>query len=777
MQVSVDWLKEYAPVKADTHEIAERLTMTLNEVDEVRSVRGLADIVVGEIVAIAPHPNADKLSVTKVATGAARRRTIVCGAGNIEVGQRVPVATPGTTLPSGLTVDRRELRGVTSDGMLCSARELGVGEDHSGIWILPADAKVGARLPAALGHRHDTFELEVLANRPDCMGHLGIAREVAAAFGITLQEPRLKTPNHPVRGPYRVSHSAGCTRYALAHLQGVTNRESPGWLKRRLVAVGQRPVNAIVDITNFVMLEYAQPLHAMDAVAVEGTTVRVRPARAGERLITLDGEARKAPAGALLIADGTKALGFAGIMGAANGEISGNTAGVLLECAHFDPATIRRTSRALGLRTDASARFERGVSEGLVRPAVRRAIDLILEICGGSLVQFTDSYPSASRPKALTLSLKEAAGFLGVTIPAAPARRILKALGFGVSGSGDAWRIAVPYWRTDVHEPVDLYEELIREYGYDRLPATLPSGSAGAATRPAAARLGDRIHALLWGAGFTEVLTHSLIGPKLLERSGFPATLPEIANPLSDDHRYLRGSLGPRHLESVQANLRWREEVRIFEIGRVFEPSEPAKEAAAPHEQRKLMVTVGAKAHDASFEAVRGALTLLLDRLGVTRDRVRFKGVTVGKFVPGRHFQVWVGKVRIGWVAEFRFPDRFKAGSISMLSLNLDRLPQALPGQQRAEMPPAFPPVYRDLSVYLPEQVPFADLVRTIVQNGKPHLVSVGDPDLFVHRGRRSITVPLEFRAEGRTLTDGEVNRLMANIEAAVKSHGWEVRA
>ncbi len=777
MQVSVDWLKEYAPVKADTHEIAERLTMTLNEVDEVRSVRGLADIVVGEIVAIAPHPNADKLSVTKVATGAARRRTIVCGAGNIEVGQRVPVATPGTTLPSGLTVDRRELRGVTSDGMLCSARELGVGEDHSGIWILPADAKVGARLPAALGHRHDTFELEVLANRPDCMGHLGIAREVAAAFGITLQEPRLKTPDHPVRGPYRVSHSAGCTRYALAHLQGVTNRESPGWLKRRLVAVGQRPVNAIVDITNFVMLEYAQPLHAMDAAAVEGTTVRVRPARAGERLITLDGEARKAPAGALLIADGTKALGFAGIMGAANGEISGNTVGVLLECAHFDPATIRRTSRALGLRTDASARFERGVSEGLVRPAVRRAIDLILEICGGSLVQFTDSYPSASRPKALTLSLKEAAGFLGVTIPAAPARRILKALGFGVSGSGDAWRIAVPHWRTDVHEPVDLYEELIREYGYDRLPATLPSGSAGAATRPAAARLGDRIHALLWGAGFTEVLTHSLIGPKLLERSGFPATLPEIANPLSDDHRYLRGSLGPRHLESVQANLRWREEVRIFEIGRVFEPSEPAKEAAAPHEQRKLMVTVGAKAHDASFEAVRGALTLLLDRLGVTRDRVRFKGVTVGKFVPGRHFQVWVGKVRIGWVAEFRFPDRFKAGSISMLSLNLDRLPQALPGQQRAEMPPAFPPVYRDLSVYLPEQVPFADLVRTIVQNGKPHLVSVGDPDLFVHRGRRSITVPLEFRAEGRTLTDGEVNRLMANIEAAVKSHGWEVRA
>ncbi|MDP9212156.1 MAG: phenylalanine--tRNA ligase subunit beta [bacterium] len=773
MQVSVDWLKEYAPVQAGTHDVAERLTMTLNEVDEVRSVRGLEDIVVGEIVVIEPHPNADRLNITKVATGSARRRTIVCGADNIEVGQRVPVAVPGTVLPSGLAIERRDVRGITSDGMLCSARELDVGEDHSGIWILPSDAKVGVRLPAAIGRRHDTFELEVLANRPDCMGHLGIAREVAAGFGVALREPRLKTPDRAVRGSYQVQHVAGCSRYSLAHLQGVENRESPEWLRRRLTAVGLRPVNAIVDVTNFVMLEYAQPLHAMDASKVEGNTVKVRQARGGERVATLDGETRKVPAGALLIADRSKALGFAGIMGAANCEIEDGTTDILLECAHFDPATIRRTSRALGLRTDASARFERGVSEALVRPAIRRAIDLILEICGGSLAQLSDSYPKPARPRKVGLSLRDAAGFLGVSIPAAAAKKILKSLGFTVSGSGDAWQVTVPYWRTDVREPVDLYEELIRHHGYERVPTTLPEGSAGAAKRPETVRLADRLQELLVAAGFTEALTHSLVGTALLERSGFSAKLPEIANPLSDDHRYLRGSLGPRHLEAVQANLRWRRDVRMFEIGRVFESTALG---TTPDEQRKLMITAGTKVRGASFETVRGVLTLLLDRLKAPREKIRFKGVTLGKFVPGRHFQVWIGNVRIGWIAEFRFPDRFKAGSISMLSINLDRLPQALSGEWRVQMPPAHPPIYRDLSVYLPEQAPFAELAHTVTQNGKPHLTSVGDPDLFVHKGRRSITVPLEFRAEGRTLTDGEVNRLMANIEAAVKSRGWEVR-
>ncbi len=771
MQVSVDWLKEYAPVKAGTHEIAERLTMTLNEVDEIRSVGNLKDVVVGEIVDVKPHPDAD-LTVSQVATGPTKRRQIVFRDQTLTVGQKIPVVLPGTVLPDGSRISKRSIRGITSDGMACSAYELGAGSDHSGVWVLPSDAKVGARLPAALGRRHDTFELEVLANRPDCMGHLGIAREVAAGFGVSLREPRLKTPDRVVRGSYRVQHVADCTRYSLAHLRGVENRESPEWLRRRLTAVGLRPVNAIVDVTNFVMLEYAQPLHAMDAAKIDGSVVKVRTAQDGEQVVTLDGETRKAPAGALLIADRNKPLGFAGIMGAANCEIGDDTTDVVLECAHFDPATIRRTSRALGIRTDASARFERGVSEALVRPAIRRAVDLILEICGGSLAQLSDSYPKPARPGKSKLSLRAAADFLGVSVPAATAKKILKSLGFGVSGSDDAWQVTVPSWRTDVREPVDLYEELIRHYGYDAIPATLPEGSAGAAKRPAPARLADSLHEVLVAAGFTEVLTHSLVGPKLLERSGFSAKLSEIANPLSDDYRYLRGSLGPRHLEAVQANLRWRKDVRFFETGRVFEPGE-----SAPNEQRKLMVTAGTKVRGASFETVRGALTLLVDRLKIPREKLRFKGVTLGKFVPGRHFQAWIGNVRIGWVAEFRFPDRFKAGSISMLSINLDRLPQALPEEWRVQMPPVHPPVYRDLSVYLPEQAPFAELLHTAVQNGKPHLAAVGDPDLFVHKGQRSITVPLEFRAEGRTLTDGEVNCLMANIEAAVKSRGWEVRA
>lgn len=774
MQVSVDWLKEYAPLKAGTHEVAERLTMTLNEVDEIRSVAHLKDIVVGEIAEIEPHPNADNLSVTKVATGNSKRRTIVCGAPNVEAGQKVAVAVPGKALPSGLKIERRDIRGITSDGMLCSPRELGVGEDHTGIWVLPSDAKVGARLSTALGRRHDTFDLEVLANRPDCMGHLGIAREAAAAFEVAYQEPKLKTPDRKKPGPYGVKlPTGGCNRYALAYLGGVTNKQSPAWLRRRLTTVGLRPINAVVDVTNFVMLEYGQPLHAMDAEQVTGRDVRVREARAGDMLTTLDGTERKAPKGALLIADARKALGFAGIMGGTGAEVGDDTEEILLECANFDAARIRRTSRALGLRTDASARFEKGISTEYVGPAIRRAVDLIREICGGELVQLTDVRKGAAKPKHVTLDLEQANGFLGTDIGAGDAKRILARLGFKTAGAGKMWTVTVPYWRTDVAVPEDLYEELVRLHGYDKVAETLPQGTAGAAERPAALSLADQLRDLLVGAGFTEVLTHSLVGSKLLERSGFPHKLPEIANPLSDDFRYLRGSMGPRHLEAIQANLRWRDRVEFFEIGRVFEHAPAGK---VPNEQRKLLVTVGTKRRSETFADARGVWTLLAQRLGIPSGQVQYKAIELGKFMPGRHSQIKVGTTKVGWIADFRYPDRFKAGSVSMLSVNLNRLPTVLPTDRRVTMPPTHPAVRRDLSVYLPERSTYAELERIVRQNGKPHLRTIGAPELFRHQGRRSIMVPLEFRTDGRTLTDAEVNRLMANIEAAIKSHGWEVR-
>ena len=774
MQVSADWLKEYAPLKAGTHDVAERLTMTLNEVDEVRSVAHLKDIVVGEVLSVEPHPNADNLSVTKVATGNSKRRTIVCGAPNVEAGQKVAVAVPGKALPSGLKIERRDIRGITSDGMLCSPRELGVGEDHTGIWILPSDAKVGARLSTALGRRHDTFDLEVLANRPDCLGHLGIAREAAAAFEVPYQEPRLKTPDRKKPGPYGAKlPGKGCARYGLAYLSGVANKQSPAWLKRRLTTVGLRPINAIVDVTNFVMLEYGQPLHAMDAEHVTGRDIRVREARSGETLVTLDGTERKAPKGALLITDSQKALGFAGIMGARNSEVGEDTKEIFIECANFDPARIRRTSRALGLRTDASARFEKGISAEYVGPAIRRTIDLIREICGGELVQLADVRKGAPKPKRLPLELARVNDFLGTRIGAGEAKRILTRLGFEVAGSGQKWTVMVPYWRSDVSDPEDLYEELVRLHGYDKVDETLPQGSAGAATKPAEFTLADRLRDLLTGAGFTEVLTHSLVGPKLVERSGFPSKLAEIANPLSDDFRYLRGSMGPRHLEAVQANLRWRDSVQLFEIGRVFAKSAPGK---PPTESRELIVTAGTKRQSDTFSAVRGVWTLLAARLGLDPKSIGYKSVSPAQFMPGRDFHIMAGKTDLGGVGEYRYPDRFKAAGISMLSVDIDLLQQVVPTERHAIMPPTHPAVHRDLSVYLPERSTYADLERIIRANGKPHLRTIGTPELFSHQGRRSITVSLEFRAEGRTLTDAEVNRLMANVEAAIKSHGWEVR-
>ena len=418
MQFSVDWLTAYAPVKADAHRIADRLTMTVNEVDEIRSVAGLKDIVVAEVTSLKRHPDADSLWIAEVSTGSKTYR-IVTGADNLAVGEKVPLAAPGTVLPGGLQIAKRTLRGMVSEGMLCSPRELGAGEDHSGIWLLPADAAVGTPLAKALGGRIDSFDLDVPANRPDLTGHLGVAREVAAAFDVKLKEPKLKTPNRTRRGVFtpKISDPAQCSRFALARIRGLKNAQSPDWMQERLTAVGLRPINAVVDVTNFVMLETGQPLHAYDFSKLTGVMLYVRGARADETLKTLDGTSRRLPKGTPVIADRNQAIGIAGIMGGANSEVTKRTDDLMLECACFDAATVRRASRALGLRTDASARFEKGPSPEQVWPAIRRAIDLILEICGGELVELVDTYPRKRRPATITLSVDRTEKFLGLAVP------------------------------------------------------------------------------------------------------------------------------------------------------------------------------------------------------------------------------------------------------------------------------------------------------------------------------------------------------------------------
>lgn len=763
MRVSTAWLRDYVSPKANTHQIAERLTMTLNEVDEVSTLSGLGDVHVGEILEIRAHPNADSLTVTKTKVGSKTYR-IVCGAQNIAVGDKVPTALPGTTLPSGLEIAKRKIRGVVSEGMLCSARELGVGEDHRGIWLLPADAKTGLPLPKALGQDHDSFELEVLANRPDCMGHLGIAREVAAAFNTNLKEPTLKTGERQQPGRYRVKLDPGglCSRYGLVHLTGLRNGESPDWLKRRLNAAGLRPISAIVDVTNFVMLEYGQPLHAMDAGKIDGERINVRQAKAGERLVTLDGAKHTANRDDLLIADTKKALGFAGIIGGQIAEVSAGTSAIVLECAHFDQARIRRTAKQHGLRTDASARFEKGIGEAFIGPALRRAVDLLLELCGGQLQQLSDVRHRQTRPVTVPFRPGRLESFLGVRLTPTQAKRLLQCLGFQIAGSSQAWRVTVPWWRTDVTVEEDLLEEVARTYGYDRVLTTVPRSELALPVKPALYQLSDGLRDVLAAAGLTEILTHSLVGRELLERSGFPADqLVTMANPLSADHQFLRRSMEPRHLEAIRDNLRWKNELLLFEIGTTFKQT---SRRAPVQERRRLLITVASKSRSDVLAKIRGLFACVLAALRLPDESIFFVPLDERQYQTGRQFNIRHSKRTIGHLAEYGRPQTWKATQIGLLSFELDQLLPIVPDEWQALSPPNFPPINRDLSVFVPEGLTYAELVGLIRRAGGALLASVEWGGEYVKGGQRSLTVHLSFQAPDRTLTDMEVNQAMAKL-------------
>lgn len=772
MQVSVDWLRDYVKLDASTHEIAERLTDSLNEVDEIRSFDHLKRIKVGEVLSVEKHPDADSLWVTKTAVGS-RRYTIVCGADNVVAGAKVAVALPGVTLPDGLKIGKRRIRGIESNGMICSPKELGIGEDHSGIWLLPADVEPGQSLPQALKGAADTFELDTPANRPDTLGHLGIAREAAAAFGKPLKVPRVPAVRRK-RGIFalKVADATACPRYQLVRLSGVQNGESPEWLKRRLTSVGLRPINAVVDVTNFVMLETGQPLHAFDVSKVTGTVVFVRDARKGESVTTLDKQQRSLTTADLVIADRTQVIGIAGVMGGQSTEVSKRSTDILLECAVFDPARIRRTSRRLGLRSDASARFEKGPSPAVAGEALTRAVALLKELCGGSVIQAAESYPRKRPNRPIRLDLSRLAGRIGAPLTPAVAARYLKRLGFAVRTSTTSLTATAPNWRTDVSEEADLVEEIVRLHGYATVPATVPRARLAAGERPPGDRLRRQLTTILTGAGYSEVITHSLVGRKLVEKAGYSTELVKMANPLSEDQAFLRRSMEPRHLEAVRDNLRWADELRCFEIGKTFKLGRKGSVA----ERNRLMVTAATKPPTGQVRDIRGLLTLIVRQLRIADTSIEFVPLKQSHYAAGQQFDVVHEGTVIGHLAAYGKPAAWKAGSIAFLSLELDRLLSRFSESIVVSALPPYPPVYRDVSVFVPEGKQYADVISTIRATTAPFLQAVGNPTEFQKDGKRSITARLTFRSPERTLKDAEVNQAMKAIGAALAKAGFEVR-
>ena len=776
MKASRTWLEAFLRRPLDAREMAEHLGMLGAPVDAIESVGAeLAAFVVAEVTDVRPHPDADKLRLTTVDDGSGTPRTVVCGAPNVSAGHKYPCARLGTTMPDGLVIERRKIRGHASEGMLCSARELGLGTDHDGIYTLDTDAAPGTPLLEVLALGDDRLEIDVTPNRADLLGHKGIARELAIAYAAPFRLPAIpgeadldlpapaRYADEAMVGGVRLAivDRAGCGRFLAAVIRGVRVGPSPDWLVERLESVGSRSINNIVDVTNYVMLELNQPMHAYDAATLAGPAVMARAARSGgEALVTLDGVTRTVPEGTLVIADAERAIGIAGVMGGEATEVGEGTTDVFLECAWFDPRRIRASRRALNLPTDASQRFERGTDRWGAVDAFRRAVRMIVTVAGGTVDGTTvDCFPAPVHPPRIFLRPSRVAQVLGVELSWTEIERCLVAIGATVVSKPDDGRIAVdvPGWRPDLVAEIDLVEEIARVHGYQNIPTELRPFRPGLRPDDAGWEAAERVRTGLAAMGMREVMTMSM-------RRDLTATGPAILNPVSAELSHLRSALIPALIEQVEHN--WAahtRDVRLFEVGTTFRARAGARPDEALH---AAFVLTGARqpGHWRDGEAAahdRWDARWAFERLVALADPTAAVQVEGDRWVAVRG-----DGTPIGWCDE----------------LEADSPPWAAPlfgGEMRvavaASEPPRFvplphhPAVARDLALLLGAGRTVAEVVALLeTRGGKLALESVAVVDEFrgpgLPDGRRSVALRLVFRATDRTLTDAEVDKAIGRL-------------
>jgi phenylalanyl-tRNA synthetase beta chain len=826
MRVPYSWLCEYCDPGLDAGELAERLAMTGTEVERV-GVVGPPDadgFVVGRVLSREKHPDADRLSVCAVDTGDGEPRTIVCGAPNVDSGQTVAVALPGAVMPDGTKLGKAKLRGVESHGMILSAAELEVAEDSAGILVLDEGPAPGAGLNEVLPIAEPVLELEVTPNRVDCFGVYGVAREVHAISAAPLA-PEPWAEDAAAEGEGEVGDYASveveapglCPRFTARVFTDVKIAPSPAWLQARLSAAGQRPINNVVDITNYVMLLTAQPLHAFDLDRVPEGTLTVRTARDGERMKTLDDVERTFDAETVLVCDERGPSGIAGIMGGQVSEVSEATTRVLLEVANWDGTNILRTSRLLGLRSEASSRFEKQLHPELCMRAQRIASRLMVELCGAKLVPGTIDVATETPPRpSVALRAARVEGLLGMEIERADQVAYLERLGFGVeAGEGELTVDVPPDRHYDVTREVDLIEEVARVHGIDRhLPSSLPAvGQAGGLRRDQ--RLRRRAEDALRDLGFDEIVGWSFTDPGEAARLRIAPDDPRarpvvVSNPLSEDQSVMRTTLLGSLLGAARRNLaRDADDVALFESGRTYlappierSEVEPASRSAGPlgggfpgargapfvEAHRLGALAIGALApaswrddgQAADFFALKGVLEGLAARLGVA---TAFEPATESFLHPGCAANVLVDGVGIGWIGELH-PLVCRAWDVDVavgFEVGLGALVEAASaGEETFEDVTTYPSVRQDLAVVVPVEVSAAQVREAVISGGGELLRSAEVFDLYegeqLEEGRKSLALRLEFRAEDRTLTDDEVAVRRAAIVAALSEIGGSPR-
>jgi phenylalanyl-tRNA synthetase beta chain len=815
VKISLNWLKDYVNLDGiSAEEISRAITFLGFEVEGIEQLGAppLENVFVGEVLTRDKHPNADKLSVCTVDTGpAAGVKTIVCGAQNYKVGDRVPVALPGAVLPGDFVIKQSKIRGEASDGMMCSGKELGIGSDHSGLLILTDRPDLGTPINAVLPGGDTVFDLEITPNRPDCLSHLGLARELAAWFRQPLRlpeisEPAASAPRTDLLREVRVEAAEDCPVYSATVVTGVQVGPSPRWLQERLAAIGLRPINNLVDIGNYVMFEYGQPLHAFDARKLGGATIIVRHAAEGEKITTLDDKERTLDAKTLVIADAAQPVVVAGIMGGVNSGVDESTVDLVLEAAIFKRQSTRATSKRLGLSSDSSYRYERGVDPHQLDAARRRALNLILQIAGGTVCGPVQQVGQPTPwDRQITVAPEWIRKQLGFSIPYADMRAALEALQLRViqdrtSATGDAeWTVAVPTWRDDLDRPIDLVEEALRLHGTEKIPAATVTAPGLLQEDDPVTNFARRTSAILVGQGFSECVSYTLRSAEELAAWGSDAerTALALANPFVEDQSHLRPTLISGLLESLALNRsRGVPAVRLFETGRLFVEREGqvleclavgfviAEEGTPPSWLNRA---------PSDFYTTKRLVETLAGEAGIdlARQPLLPNDTATRGWQAGHH--AVLGDMAHGWSARFGLLDLALTQSLGLpgkvFGGLLSLLPAKVPGvgsRRRYQPFSLFPAALRDLAVVVEETRPAGDVQKELAKAARQAagssfaIESVRVFDVYrgtgVPEGHKSLAFSLAFRSAERTLTDEEVNGAFTRLQEDLTKKGFSIR-
>lgn len=802
MRVPVEWLNEYCDSGLELGQLAERLAMTGTEVERVERHGAAAEegFVVGKVLTREKHPDADKLSVCTVDVGEGEPVTIVCGAPNVDAGQTVAVVRPGATMPDGTKIKKAKLRGVESSGMILSERELGISEDHDGIMQLEQQFDVsgvaaGAPLSTLLAAGQDVLELEITPNRPDCLGIHGVAREVHAITGNPLAEiERGAAVDGDERFEISVEDTELCPRFTARIFRDVQVGPSPLWLKRRLSAAGQRPINNVVDITNYVMLLTGQPMHAFDLDKIRGGRLVIRRAADGEKVTTLDDVERELDSEMLVVCDAEGPSAIAGVMGGQVSEVSDQTTNVLLEVAAWQGPNIHRTSQKLALRSEASGRFEKGLSPRLPLEVQEIASKLMVDLTGARLVSPTIDVAGELREIApIELRAARVEGLLGTPIAIERCAETLRRLEFTVEIKGDSLLATPPHYRAlDVTREADLIEEVARIEGVDSFPATLPAAPTAIGRFSAKQRMVRGIEDLLTGGGYSEAITWSFTSPEALARLAPGGILPQaqlrIANPLSEDQSVMRPLVLGGLLEVAQHNFaRGADSVRLFEVGAVYSGT-----AAEPEEHTTLALLLAGPATTATwrsaepeagdFYALKGVVEAVAGLTGVELGFAALGAEQHPYLIPGRSASLILGDVPVGHIGEVHplVTREHDLGAAATAELDLDALAAALPGPVTFTPFSSFPPAREDIAVVVPQRVDAAEVIELVRSSAGKYLQRAEVFDVFegeqVGEGNKSLALRLTYAAPDRTLSDKETEKARRSITTRLEEIGGSLR-